>query len=416
MPYMMKKIKLIVTLLSCWTTAMVMGQGSNSLSSSPYSIYGLGVLNTSNTGVSNALGRTGIAMPFNFAINNLNPASYATIPKNRFLFDVGIKFQRDYLYEDGLQEHRLNGNFSNMAFAFAINEKSGIGLTLIPFTNVGYRLVGLESNIEGTSGDNFTSNVSGEGGLNDFKLNYGYTFGSKLRVGLTASALFGKIEEREDSFINNSTLNISDRNYYSGVRLGAGLQYEVSPKLSLGATVNLPTSLNGTRESEVFLDGLSIEDEEESISDFKLPLELGFGVFSQLNSKWSMSMDYKYNLWSATDQSDFLGDYVDQQTYGIGIQYVRDNTSLKYWKHIAFRASYHYDSGNLAVNGEKIRNYELTAGIGLPLNLVKQSKLNIGYAYGQKGLVDNGLVKEYYHTLTINLNLSDLWFQKRKYN
>jgi hypothetical protein len=42
--------------------------------------------------------------------------------------------------------------------------------------------------------------------------------------------------------------------------------------------------------------------------------------------------------------------------------------------------------------------------------------LNFGYSYGQKGQVSNGLIKENYHTLTLNFSLEDLWFVKKKIN
>lgn len=389
---------------------------SNNLSSSPYSIYGLGISNNSNTGRINSMGKTGIAMSTDHSINNLNPASFATINFKSFLFEIGAKLEKETLFEDGIKESRFNGNFSNIAFAFSINKKSGIGLTLIPFTNVGYNLVGLESHIEGTTDATYTTNINGQGGLNELRLNYGYALTSKFRLGINTSAFFGNIEENETSNISGSQLQISDNNYYSGVRLGFGAQWDINSRISIGSIINLPTSLKGTKESEAFLNGQLQQKEEESLTGIKLPLELGFGLHTQLYKGLVLNADYKTSFWKSTNQTDYLGNYIDEHFIGIGMQYIPKKHSLKYWKNIEYRLGLNYSTGNIEINDQNITNNEYTLGFGLPINLRKNSKINIGYSFGQRGLVENGLIKENYHLLTINLNLSDLWFQKRKYN
>ena len=50
----------------------------------------------------------------------------------------------------------------------------------------------------------------------------------------------------------------------------------------------------------------------------------------------------------------------------------------------------------------------------MPLNSSSNSMINIGYSYGSKGQITNGLIKENYHLLSINLSLEGIWFQKRK--
>ncbi len=233
---------------------LIVNAQSGSLSSSPYSTYGLGLSNNGNTGKTNALGKSGIAMPFNHSINSLNPSLYGSIEKDHFLFDVGVKGETETLFETGVKENRTNWNFSSIALAFAFNEKSGIGLTLIPFTNVGYTLLNIETNVEGTTNEVFFTDVIGDGGLNELKLNYGYSITPKFKIGATGSVLFGKINETETSIINNGTLSPtlltnSDTNYYSGFRLSLGAYYQVNEKIAFGSTINLPTSLKGRTDS-----------------------------------------------------------------------------------------------------------------------------------------------------------------------
>ncbi len=396
-------------------TVHTYAQNLNSLSSSPYSLYGLGLTNELNTGKTNALGHAGIAIPSNDGINSLNPASYSTIPKYSFFFDVGVKIQKETLVDSNGDEPRLNANFSNIAIAFPINKKSGLGVSLIPYTNVGYTILDIESNIEGST-DTFTTNVFGSGGLNDFKISYGYALFPKFRLGVSGSVLFGEIKETESNIINNELISLNESNTYSGLRFNAGFQYDITKKLSFGSTVTLPTTLGGSQNTTILQSDGSTLEIEDDLDDFKLPLELGFGLYYKFNEQYSFNFDYKYNFWETTNQSDRVGTYVDQEFFGLGLEYTPRKEGLKYWQRIRYRAGFNFDNGNLSIHDQRIKNYAFNVGLGLPFQRKRNSMLNISYSYGQQGLVSNGLIKENYHLLSLNLSLEGLWFIKPKFN
>ncbi|WP_459209438.1 OmpP1/FadL family transporter [Aquimarina rhabdastrellae] len=390
-------------------------QNLNSLSSSPYSLYGLGLTNELNTGKTNALGHAGIAIPSNDGINSLNPASYSSIPKYSFFFDVGVKIQKETLVDSNGDEPRLNANFSNIAIAFPINKKSGLGVSLIPYTNVGYTILDIESNIEGST-DTFTTNVFGSGGLNDFKVSYGYALFPKFRLGISGSVLFGEIKETESNIIGSELISLNESNTYSGIKLNAGFQYDITKKLSFGSTVTLPTTLSGSQNTTIFQSDGSTLEIEDDLDDFKLPLELGFGLYYKFNEQYSFNFDYKYNFWETTNQSDRVGTYVDQEFFGLGLEYTPQKEGLKYWQRIRYRAGFNFDNGNLSIHDQRIKNYAFNVGLGLPFQRKRNSMLNISYSYGQQGLVSNGLIQENYHLLSLNLSLEGLWFIKPKFN
>jgi len=390
----------------------VFTQTTNNLSSSPYSLYGLGSSNEINPGKTNALGKSGIAMPFDNSINNLNPASFGDIPENGFFFDIGIKAERETLFEDGIEENRFNANFSNMAFAFPITKKSGVGLTLIPFTNVGYVILGVENEIDGSTGT-FLSNVNGFGGLNDIKLNYGYSITKKLRIGVNGSFLWGKITENETNLIENNLLFIIEENYYNGFRFGTGFQYSINDAFSIGGIVNFPTKIKGDQVVVVAVNNLGGVETENDLEAFKLPLEIGFGTHIKLNNSLFFNLDYKRNFWDDTNQSDLIGDYVDQDFIGLGAEFIPRKNGFKYWQRINYRAGLNFDNGNLAINDTRVNNFALNLGLGLPLKSERNTSINFSYTFGQKGQVNNGLIKENYHLVTFNFNLEGIWFKKR---
>lgn len=391
---------------------------SEALTSSPYSFYGLGVINQTNIGRSNGMGYSGIGLKTNTEINNLNPANFALIPKNSFFYDMGITYEHNTYSNSGYNENKNNLNFSNLAMAFRITEGLGVGFVMTPYSDVGYSLIGLQTNIEG-SNEYFESNVTGLGGLNDLKFNLGYSATEKLRLGLSASMLFGSIEENEIATLTYTQIDIDETTNYSGLRMGFGLHYDISDNITFGSTVQLPVTLgaNSTTSISKYLDGVQIsveEDDDDSSTGFKLPLELGFGVSGKFFDKLTLTADYKKNFWDNTNQTENLGVYSDQDIYAFGMEYVKDPKSYKYGQRIRYRLGFNYDNGYLALNDKKIDGYNITTGIGIPINNSSNSILNLSYSYGSKGQIQNILVKENYHLLTLNFSFEDLWFRKRE--
>ena len=346
----MKIIRPFLLLGSLLFPLIILSQ-SEGLTSSPYSLYGLGVINQTSIGKNNSMGFSGLALPTETSINSLNPSNYALIPQNSFFYDIGITEEFNTYANAGDKEWKNTLNFSNIAFAFRITERLGAGISLIPYSDVGYSLLGLVSNIEG-SNESFESNVSGLGGLNDFSFNVGYGLSDSFRLGIHGSFLFGKIEETETFTINTSYFQLNETTNYSGLRIGIGTQFDITNNFTIGSTVKLPISLKGnlTRSVNKTLDGtetLVVDGEADSISDFKLPLELGFGFSTKIKESLLLSVDYKKNFWSTTNQLENIGSYSDQNIYAIGLEYSIKQRGFTYWNRMKFRAGFNYEDGYL---------------------------------------------------------------------
>ncbi|WP_157804938.1 hypothetical protein [Confluentibacter lentus] len=396
---------------------------SNSLSGSPYSLYGLGQINKTTTGKINGLGKSGIAMTSDTFINNSNPASLGNMPLEHFYFDFGFKTETNFVTKNGQKDSNITGNFSNIAIAFPLSQKSGLGIILIPFSSVGYTFDNIKTNIEGSIYSYYT-NIEGKGGINNLKVDYGYALNNRLRLGLTGSVLFGQIIQTEinsipviaNNTLSTSIISLYDENYYSGVRLGTGIQYDVSNNISVGAIMNLPAILNGDKDRRANSSTEKLQVSNSSnIADFQMPLEIGFGFQSKLKEHFIINLDYKKNFWDSTNQSDQLGTYVNQDFFGLGFEYAPKNKNPKFFNNLEYRVGFNYDNGNLEVNKQRVKNHDINFGMGIPLNNYSNSMINIAYSYGNKGQVTNGLIKENYHLFSINLSLEALWFQKSKF-
>ena len=406
------------------TIVMLLGfdsqaQTTNQLSS-PYSFFGMGKLNDISVGKTNALGRSGITFSSETEINMLNPASFAKVKLNSFLFDIGARAEQTDFESDKDQSNFKTFNFSSLAFAFALDDKSGIAFSVIPFSDANYYLDGIETAVEG-SNQTFRSNVSGSGGINNLKISYGRSFSEKLRLGLDFNYYFGTINENEIISLNNDYMTIDKKSFYRGIRPVLGLQYDHNAKINFSAVLAFPSYLKGSRDTEIskIIDGTESVVEasvDKDIKGFKLPTELTVGFKYQPLKTLSLNADYRRSFWSATGIEDNIGTFEDQDFIGFGAEYYTDKGANNFWKKIRYRLGCNFDNGYLAVNGHKVENFLLTTGLGIPLNTKTQNFVNISYGYGQRGKVSDILIKENYHFLTLNLSFEDIWFVKRKYN
>lgn len=391
---------------------------SQSISSSPYSLYGLGSLYESDFGSIPAIGSSGIALPSNRFINNLNPASLGFMYQNHFLFDIGGKAIFSSYENNSKKENRNNLQFSHIAFAFPVSPKSAFSLALKPYSSSTFKISNLSLPIQ-DSQENYTLNATGTGGLNDFDISYGYRIGKKIALGLSTSILFGNTTDDRDYTIANSITNIYKKINYNGVRASLGGQFKVDSTFTLGMNLKSPTKINATKVqsvTSVFNSGsLAIESEVASdTDDYYMPLEIGVGLSKVFKNNLNLTLDYGKGLWNSTNQSDLYGNFVNQNKFALGFSYSKPKNIRSYYDRIQYSTGLNYDTGYLEVDNKRINSMSFSLGVSLPIENTF-SALNISYSFGQKGRISDGLIKENYHKLSLNLGLDGIWFVKRKF-
>ncbi|MNX52932.1 Outer membrane protein transport protein (OMPP1/FadL/TodX) [compost metagenome] len=396
---------------------MTMTSFSQSIASSPYSLYGLGSLYESDFGLIPAIGSSGMALPSDRFINNLNPASLAFMYSNHFLFDVGGKAILTSYEDDSKKENRNNFQFSHIAFAFPITAKSAFSMALKPYSSSTFKISNLSLPIQ-DSQESYTLDVSGSGGLNDFDVSYGYRVNKKLALGLSTSFLFGNTTDDRNYTIANSVTNIFKKTYYSGVRPVLGAQYIVDSTFTLGMKFKSPTRIRASKEQTVSSVNNSgtivVESELQSdTDDYYMPLEIGVGLSKVFKNNLNLTFDYEKGLWNSTNQSELYGTFVNQDKFALGFSYKKLKFNRSYFDRIRYAAGLNYDTGYLEIDNQKFDNKSISIGLSLPIDNTF-SALNVTYSYGQKGRISSSLIKENYHKLSLNLCLDGVWFVKRK--
>lgn len=206
-------------------------------SSSPYSRYGIGDIQSAGVSQNLGMGGVNIALYNAYGLNYSNPAAYARLQLTTFDAGVNAGFMKMKSTEKAQSQSDVSLGY--FAFAFPIKiKKSAIGFGLVPLSNVGYTI---NDKLTNSLGNPELHVYEGRGGLHQFFLSTGFTPFKKLTAGVSASYIFGNvIQERRVEFSDGTFLNTSllDTRDQRGFYFTFGLQYtldslKISPSDSI---------------------------------------------------------------------------------------------------------------------------------------------------------------------------------------
>ncbi|WP_298526544.1 outer membrane beta-barrel protein [uncultured Christiangramia sp.] len=391
--------------------------------SSPYSYYGIGLTNFQGTVENRSMGGLSVFMD-SIHVNLQNPASYGRLKLTDFT--IGASHDRVKLETDGASDNSKISSLDYLALAFPISDKIGIGLGVMPYTSVGYRILDVE--------EDASSLLTGRGGMNRVFLSAGYAVNEHLSLGVDADYNFGNFQNTqsintEGLQYGTSDVNRSDIKGFT-FNFGANYQRPISEKLNLHVSTTYAPEMD--LDSENFrtistIDfasgtGRTIDQRELDLSEtqFTFPSKYSLGAGIGQTNKWFVGAEYS-NVGSSSYQDSFSfrndgGEYEDASQFSLGGFYVPDyNSFTSYLERVVYRAGFRYDETGLIVNGESINEFGMSFGLGLPIGQLF-SNANFGIELGQRGTRDAGLVQEKFLRLSVGLSLNDKWFTKRKFD
>jgi hypothetical protein len=433
---MYKKINLLGIVCLCWLS-FAQAQTENS----PYSRYGLGDVVPGQNILSRGMGGVSAAYYDFNTINFINPASYARLQATTLDFGVELGNRTLRANDPPRKFSSYSPNISYVQLAFPLKKNGGWGVNigLRPLTRVNYKIGQTERLYLGVPGDTFDISTlyEGNGGAYEahigtgfnitkdltFGINFGYTFGSKDYT--TRKAILDTLEYFYKS-------NHETKTNYGGVLLNAGLQYTAKLNklhwLRFGVYGNLESKLNAKqdiiRESFEYNSNTGAPDPIDSVyrqSDISgkvtYPASFGAGVVFDRLGKWQIGVDYAQQKWSAYRFFDGKDLVQDSWQMKIGGQ-ITPSGGKTYWNFVSYRAGFSFGKDYIKVDQE-LPTWTLSVGIGLPMRKPAYtnqfSVINTVFEFGRRG--DNtSLVRESFFRVGIGLSLSDIWFQKYKYD
>ncbi|MCB9282757.1 MAG: hypothetical protein H6563_01675 [Lewinellaceae bacterium] len=413
----------------------------------PYSRLGLGDLAPQAFIAQAGFGGWGAAFNDPYHLNLLNPASYAFLQATAY--DIGVYAKYARLKGGNEAANIWSGNLSYMALGFPLKNpvnqtlaqkqspsQWGMGLALVPYSNVGYDIQTTEVIAEA---DTTLNKFKGTGGTYKLTWTNGWRY-KGLALGLNLSYFFGKMNfERQVLFqdigIAYQTL-FDDAISVKGLTWDAGIQYAVrfkktneegekdfsGQRLVFGATAHTPNSFR-TNSSKLYRgynfsypDGDTVLNVSDVIESGTLPMEWSAGLMYEHNNKWRAGFEYRASNWSQYENKAKPETLVDNWRISGGVEFTPDaNSYNNYAKRIRYQFGLFYQTDPRGVTTD-LNNYGLTLGAGLPIFLPRQqiSFVHVALEVGYFGAPTE--LREMYGRLSASFTLNDnSWFFKRKF-
>lgn len=418
--YSAKRIIALIAIGLVFLTSSAIAQNSTS---SPYSYYGLGELSMNSTGNSISMGGTSLAYRGGRVLNFQNPAALAHIDSLKFIFNVGMAVKFTNLNQRDKSDSFNDYNLSRLAFGFKVSPRYSTAFSVSPYSNLGYEITEREK-VTGSE-DYLNRSLKGTGGLNQLTWSNGVKVTKNLSLGLNASYLFGN--NTRDEFITLESGSpyvfiINSKLISKGVYLDFGAQYQMDLgkyDLTLGAKYQPKLGVRAKQIIKVtnFNNGVGSDRFNDlNRGTFDVPETYGVGFGLSKNNHFWFGGDYLHEKWSATEVFDKENSLRDRNKFSLGMEYKADDGyARKFFKKMTYRLGGFYDTGYITIDDEKISTMGLSLGFGIPM--AKDSgMINIAVEFGSAGTTNSSLVREDFTRITVDINLFETWFMKRKYN
>jgi hypothetical protein len=389
---------------------------SQTISYSPYSYYGIGILKERTSALNRSLAETGIGIRDNININSLNPASYTSIQAATQVAEMGMFYESSKLETTKLTQAASNGNMTSLNLWFRFHKKWAGMVGLSPFSFVNYNIDIQKEFIEGE-----LTNVtySGKSGLSQFYFGNAFQVTKHLSIGANISYVFGSLEKEEQVNSGRSFgLLIKDKIYLNKLGIDWGAQYSININkniLNIGLTYSNKMQLNTTSElrvSERFGQD-SLFTRTPTGTNYVLPTQVGIGLAYQ-SVRSTIVADLKYKNWkeASLEKSTALR---NTYRFSAGYEYKGNPKSVRYIDAISLRAGVYFQNNYLILNNKPFHEWGYTFGAGLPLNRNRGS-LNLSYSFNQSGTKEKGLILQQSDVLVIDVIFRDLWGIRRKFD
>lgn len=418
----------------------------------PFSQYGIGLSDMPyNMPSAFSMGGTVFSRSSRNIINPFNPASYAAIENESFVFDIGLNIQSCVLRNDANRLTDADGNLAYFTIAFPITGWWKTSAGLLPYSTVNYESVQTAFDIQ-TQSDVKTI-YAGHGGVSQIYWGNAFNIGQRLSLGFNLNYLYGNITRAITYNFqgNDSTYCINSRRqkntYVSNLLIDLGLQY-LQPlgadyTLHIGATARTPRNMkvNDHALSYTYLTYASTEYLFDTIfpqpgesdtykSQLLQPLAVGLGLGLERNEKWEIDIDGYYSPYSGLQYKEdpaynLFGTSALRLTpnwrVALGAEWKGDPAAGSYWGRIGVSAGLYHNHGRLALapvagnpDQPTIIN-ETGCGLGFRLPMRKgRSVLTLALGYSSIGTAQ--LLRRDVFTVGLSIGSCERWFVKRKYN
>lgn len=407
-------------------------------SSSPFSRFGLGYLHNNAFSSNRALGEIGAGYSSHMYLNPTNPASYSELTLTSFEVGAGLHAvtirTKDSIYNG------FNGAMSHLALGFPLMRgRWGMSIGLLPYTNLNYNFT--QSNI-----DTFKV-YRGSGSLSQVYIGTGFKV-KGFSFGINVGYVFGRLDYYRGFAFTDSLLALNSRNSaqarVGGFNYSVGVQYKARLKKktsdnALNSDINFTAGAYGaggikfnaklsnnweryyysnSAGTDIVIDTpLSYANVQGKIV---MPYNFGLGFTVGNEAWWIAGFDFTYAGWSKFASPVNPDKLADSWRASLGLGIVPNVESKNFLARVQYKGGAYYGNTNIVYAGKTLKEYGGTLGISLPVRISaifrEAARIHISADIGSHNTGDKTLLSENYYRVFFGFTLSNLWFQKRKFD
>lgn len=385
---------------------------------SPYTIFGVGELNYSNSLRTKAMGINGIALGGEY-INSLNPAANYDMSFTKFILAGGYKF---FKYSDANQSgQNSDGQVDGLNIGIPIDKEKGIALFmgLNRLSSVAYEITQFENTFIG----NEKRVYAGKGGLSRINLGLTYKLLNSIVLGAEYNYGFGNIvDEKRIDFQTQGVTNTTIRKEIDLQQsyLKAGTVIEIGELTKSKSLKNLrlgfyyQTKINfNTSGDAIYTTSIAVDTVRVNEASLEFPASFGFGISNMFGDRYIVSADMLMHNWEGyVNDKLSIAKYENSYRLGLGVDIIPPRrTSLSFWDMMSYRFGVFYGQEYYTINGENINFMGAAAGVNIPLTNL--NSLDLALQYMQRGKDSGSLIKDQVLSLSLGFNFGELWFISR---
>ena len=423
------KYSLAVCLTVFISAPLLRADGGAYGSYTPYSIFGMGDMTQPGTAYNRSMGGVGIATRNHRFINTINPAAVTARDSLAFMADYSITGDYRIFRQADMKSASNTFNIADCVMSFPIWKTSAMMVGITPYSGTGYGYVQYETdpNKIGYTG-NVTYSNAGQGSIYQVFAAAGVTFFKHISLGAEYIHYFGDIEKAfTQSFTESSYTGLSNSSslYLKADSWKFGFQWDFAIKqkhqFCIGATYAVETPTKGYLTSYVGTDTTTVILKDLKEADkVRIPSEKGVGLSYRYADKFAAEFDYSRSDWggSNVDKLSTVTGFtpVLSECYRAGFEYTPNRTDIRYYmKKVTYRAGAYRKNEYYSLNGNAITSTGITLGATFPV-FKWYNGLTVAVDIGQRGSIQDNLIRERFINLSIGMNIFDIWFQKYKYD
>lgn len=356
----MKVTNYIVFLLLC----VLPVSAQNVMTSSPYSMFGIGEISNGLYGQNAAMGNVAYGIRNPWFINIKNPAGLTGLDSCKLIAEASGFTKHESYKSNGGSNNSFSGNISAFMLGGRIMPRWYMAASITPYSSSGYYFKSREP-VEGTASGTIESTYEGSGGLSKASLSNAILLLNHISIGINMSYIFGNITQKEEQESMSVNRKMKINSFYADF----GIQYQrklnLNTSLTVGAVYGYKNQVDVENTTTVTGTYTGMQDDSKTKQNF--PMFAGLGG-SLVYKHMTYALDYTFHQYSSLISDDSRISFKDTHELNSGICYFPNGTiSESFWKKLDYKAGINVLNTYMNILNQTGFSLRTSAGIGFPV-------------------------------------------------